>query len=215
MFTGIIEEVGRVSGVRSIEKGREITVTASAVLDDLKVGDSIALDGACQTVVARADDGFSVQAVHTTLGRTTLGELEPGRPLNLERPMPATGRFGGHWVQGHVDGVGTVREVRREGETFLLTLLLPEIVRPITVLHGSLAVDGVSLTVHALSRGGEAQVALIPYTYAHTNLSRLRSGDRVNVEGDLVGKYVGRWLAETRGAGAPEGAPHREPEGPG
>lgn len=199
MFTGIIEEVGRVSRVRPLETGREITIAAAAVLDGLKPGDSLALDGACQTVAARSEGEVSVLAIHTTLGRTTLGELEPGRAVNLERAMPAGGRFGGHWVQGHVDGIGTVREVRREGETVLVTILLPEVVRPVNVLHGSLAVDGVSLTVNALSEGGEAQVALIPYTYTHTNLSRLRAGDRVNVEGDLVGKYVARWLAETRG----------------
>lgn len=212
MFTGIIEEVGHVTRVRPGETGRELTIAASSVLDDLTLGDSLALDGACQTVVARSESDFSVLAIHTTLGRTTLGAFEPGRAVNLERAMPATGRFGGHWVQGHVDGIGMVREVRREGETVLVTLLLPEVARPLTVLHGSLAVDGVSLTVNELSEGGEAQVALIPYTYAHTNLSRLRPGDRVNVEGDLVGKYVARWLAYTGGAES-EGPP-RESEFP-
>ncbi|MGH7544686.1 MAG: riboflavin synthase [Gemmatimonadota bacterium] len=200
MFTGIIEEVGRVTRVRPLETGREITIAASVVLDGLTLGDSVALDGACQTVAALSDGDFSVLAIHTTLGRTTLGEFEPGRAVNLERAMPAGGRFGGHWVQGHVDGIATVREVRREGESVLVALLLPEIVRPLTVLHGSLAVDGVSLTVNSLSDAGEAQVALIPYTYTQTNLSRLRAGERVNVEGDLVGKYVARWLADTRGA---------------
>lgn len=196
MFTGIVEEVGRVTAVREIEQGREITIAAATVLDDLLAGSSICVDGACQTVVSRTRDGFSVQAVRTTLARTTLGELAPGRAVNLERAVPASGRFGGHWVQGHVDDVGTVRAVQKEGETVLVTIRLPEEVRRITLLHGSVAIDGVSLTVNALLDGGEAQVALIPYTYAHTNLSRLRPRDRVNVEGDLLGKYVARWLAE-------------------
>jgi riboflavin synthase len=135
--------------------------------------------------------------------------------VNLERAMPASGRFGGHWVQGHVDGVGTVREVRTEGEggDILVTIRLPEEVRRTTILHGSVAIDGVSLTVNALFDGGEAQVALIPYTYAHTNLSRLRPEDRVNVEGDLLGKYLARWLAESRAVLEPK-AEAAEPEPP-
>ncbi|MBI4512501.1 MAG: riboflavin synthase [Gemmatimonadetes bacterium] len=203
MFTGIIEEVGRVTAVRSLEEGREITIGASLVLEDLKVGDSVNVDGACQTVVSRGRESFSVQAIRATLSRTTLGEFEPGRPVNLERALAAGGRFGGHWVQGHVDGVGTVRELRRAGETVFLRVELPEPVRPVTVPQGSLAINGVSLTVHALPAEGEAEVALIPYTYEHTNLSRLKPGDRVNVEADLVGKYVVRYLARLLGLADP------------
>lgn len=198
MFTGIVEEVGRVTAVRPLGEGREITIAAVKVLDGLAVGDSVNVDGACQTVVARGGGEFSIQAVRTTLGRTTLGEFEPGRPVNLERAMPASGRFGGHWVQGHVDGVGVVRQVRKAGETVFLTAALPEAVHGLVLLHGSIAIDGVSLTVNALPAEGEAEVALIPYTYAHTSLARLRPGDRVNVEGDLVGKYVVGWLERLR-----------------
>lgn len=203
MFTGIVEEVGRITAVRSLEEGREITIGASLVLDDLKVGDSVNVDGACQTVVSRGTESFSVQAIRATLGRTTLGEFEPGRPVNLERALAAGGRFGGHWVQGHVDGVGTVRELRPAGETVCLRVELPEPVRPVTVPQGSLAINGVSLTVHALPAEGEAEVALIPYTYHSTNLSRLKPGERVNVEGDLVGKYVLRYVARLLGLADP------------
>lgn len=198
MFTGLVEEVGRVTEIRPLEGGRVITIAASQVLHDLEVGDSLSVDGVCQTVISRTERSLSVQAIRTTLSRTTLGELEPGRPVNLERALPAAGRFGGHWVQGHVDGVGTVREVRRAGETVFLSVELPEIARSVTILHGSLALDGVSLTVNALPSQGEAEVALIPYTYERTNLSRLRPGDHVNVEGDLVGKHVMHFLAAWR-----------------
>ncbi len=200
MFTGLIEEVGRVAEVGPLEGGRAITIAAAPVLEDLQVGDSISVDGACLTVVSRTDRSFSVEAVRTTLSRTTVGAFEPGRPVNLERAMPAAGRFGGHWVQGHVDGVGTVLDVRRAGETVFVRVELPEAVRPVTILHGSIAIDGVSLTVNAIPAEGEAEVALIPYTYANTNLSRLRAGDWVNVEGDLVGKYVRDRLAAWREA---------------
>lgn len=206
MFTGIVEEIGRVTAVRPFEEGREITIAAARVLEDLEVGHSVSVDGVCQTVVSRAADSFSVQAIRTTLSRTTLGEFEPGRPVNLERAVAAGGRFGGHWVQGHVDGVGTVRAVRRAGETVFLRIGLPDPVQPVTVAHGSLTIDGVSLTVHALPAEGEAEVALIPYTYARTNLSRLKAGDRVNVEGDLVGKYVVQYLARVLGARDPGAA---------
>ena len=211
MFTGIVEEVGRVAAVQPLEEGREITIAAARVLEDLAVGDSINVDGACQTVVARSAETFSVQAVRSTLGRTTLGGFEPGRPVNLERSMPASGRFGGHWVQGHVDGVGEVRSVRPAGETVFLTVRLPEAVRDAVVLHGSIAIDGVSLTIHALPAEGEAEIALIPYTYAETNLARLAPGDRVNVEGDLVCKYVFQWLSKLRAADP--ALPARRPAG--
>jgi riboflavin synthase len=202
VFTGIVEEVGTVVAVEPFAQGRRITVRASAVLADLRIGDSIALDGVCQTVVARDESTFTVEAIRTTLARTTLGEFGPGRPVNLERPVAAGGRFGGHFVQGHVDGVGTVVSVRPAGETVLLAVELPEPVRPVTILHGSLTLDGVALTVNALPAPGQAEVALIPYTYRRTNLSRLRPGDRVNVEGDCIGKYVQALLLAWRDAAA-------------
>ena len=196
MFTGIIEELGVVQEVRELEGAREIAVSASRVLGDLGEGDSIGLDGVCQTVVSLQEDAFTVQAIASTLSRTTLGEYEPGREVNLERPLAVGERFGGHFVQGHVDGVGSVEEVEREGEMVLVRFRLPEAVEPYTILHGSITVDGVSLTINALPGDGNAQVALIPYTYAQTNLSRLVAGSRMNLEADMIGKYVVRALAE-------------------
>lgn len=197
MFSGIVEEVGIVE--RAVDMGggaREIVINAQKVLADLKTSDSINVDGVCQTVVEVGSNSFKVQAIATTLSRTTLGEYRRGREVNLERSIAAGERFGGHFVQGHVDGVGTVGSVSRRGEMVLVRFSLPETVRPFTILHGSVAVDGVSLTINALPERGTAEVALIPYTYEHTNLSRLSPGERVNLEADMIGKYVARALGE-------------------
>lgn len=202
MFTGIIEEVGTVEAVEASGNGRDIVIAARSVLSDLDVGDSISVDGVCQTVVERTSAAFRVHAIATTLSRTTLGEFEMGRRVNLERPVTAGGRFGGHLVQGHVDGVGEVVSVDEEGEMVRVRFTLPDTVGSYTILHGSIALDGVSLTVNDLSPEGNAEVALIPYTYANTNLARLVRGSRVNLEADLLGKYAVRALSGYReGAG--------------
>ncbi len=215
MFTGIIEEVGVVREVIRLDAGRELVIAAETVLADLEVGSSISVDGVCQTIVQLGDGAaafLKVQAIASTLSRTTLGEFEPGRGVNLERPIAAGERFGGHFLQGHVDGVGAVTEVEREGEMVRVAFTLPDTVRPYTILHGSIAVDGVSLTINALGGDGTAEVALIPYTYAHTNMSRLAPGSRVNLEADLIGKHIVQALAEYRevapgGAGEGSGGP--------
>jgi riboflavin synthase len=194
MFSGIVEEIGVVEGVTETGNGRDLVIRAETVFDDLKTSDSINVDGVCQTVVELSAGTFRVQAIATTLSRTTFGEFRPGRQVNLERPIAAGGRFGGHFVQGHVDGVGTVRSMKREGEMWLLRFSLPDTVGPYTILHGSITIDGVSLTINALPDTGTAEVALIPYTYEHTNLSRLAPGGRVNLEADMIGKYVARAL---------------------
>lgn len=204
MFSGIVEEVGVVRSAVDRGNGRELIVDAERVLSDLKASDSINIDGVCQTVVEVVGSGFRVQAIATTLSRTTLGEYRSGRRVNLERPIAAGARFGGHFVQGHVDGVGKVTEVRRRGEMWLVRFTLPDTVRPYTILHGSIAVDGVSLTINGLPAPGTAEVALIPYTYGHTNLSRLSPGCRVNLEADMIGKYVALALGRYAGGGSGE-----------
>jgi riboflavin synthase len=201
MFTGIVEEVGRVAAVERFDDGRRIRVVAARVLGDLAVGDSIAVDGVCQTVVARDDQGFVVEAIATTLGRTTLGTLAAGDEVNLERPLAAGARLGGHFVQGHVDAVARVRSIDPHAEHVLLDVEVPDHVAEVTVLHGSIAIQGVSLTVNALPAPGVVQVALIPHTWTHTNLRRLRPGSGVNVEGDLIGRYVVEYLKRRGGTG--------------
>lgn len=194
MFTGLIEEVGRLVAAEPTPRGLRIRIAAAKVTQDMQLGDSISVDGVCQTVVAIHDDGFSVEAMAPTLARTTLGSLRPQQKLNLERPVSLATRLGGHLVQGHVDGVGTVRSVQRSGEHVLIDIEMPEAVADVTVLHGSIAVNGVSLTVNDLPDENTMQVAIIPHTWEHTNFAELQAGSTVNLEGDMIGKYVVEFL---------------------
>jgi riboflavin synthase len=200
MFTGIVVAVGRVSHVEELRDARRIRIeTDAGFLATARDGDSIAVDGVCQTLVDSTADSFTVEAIGTTLSRTTIGEFEPGRAVNLEPALALGDRLGGHLVQGHVDGVGTVAAVVHSGEHVLLDVTLPPEVAEVTVLHGSLTIDGVSLTVNALPAPGQAQVALIPYTWDHTNLSRLEAGSTVNLEGDMLGRFVVHYLKLRQG----------------
>ncbi|HWK89486.1 MAG TPA: riboflavin synthase, partial [Longimicrobium sp.] len=204
VFTGIVEEVGTIAAVRPEGNGVVFTVHAAAVLPGMGLGDSIAIDGACQTVTAITDTGFTVQAVAMTLGRTTFGEFAPGRRVNLERALAFGARLGGHLVQGHVDGVGRVLRVQPQGEQTLIDITLPDGVVDVTVLHGSITLNGISLTVNALPEPGACQVSLIPFTREHTNVGGLRAGDAVNVEGDTIGKFVRHLLGSPARAGQGE-----------
>ena len=195
MFTGIVMEVGVVSEVTEVADARRIRVKAgTGFMSSVHTGDSIAVDGVCQTVVAVTPTSFTVEAIGTTLARTTFGELAPGRPVNLEQALALGDRLGGHLVQGHVDGTGDVLRVERTGEHVVLDVRLPDPVAEVTVLHGSITIDGVSLTVNALPAPDAAQVALIPYTWNNTNLARLHVGSRVNLEGDMLGRFVVHYL---------------------
>lgn len=192
MFTGIVESVGSIETVRPLGDGRELVVHAPALRDSLAPGDSVSIDGACQTVTRLVDGGFTVQSVATTLQRTVLGEYAAGRSVNLERALALGARLGGHLVQGHVDGVGEVLRVEPRGELVLIDFRMPAEVAEVTILHGSITLDGVSLTVNALPRPDVAQVSIIPFTWEHTTLRDYAVGRRVNLEGDLIGKYVRR-----------------------
>lgn len=203
MFTGIVEEVGTIAAVEPLGNGVAITIHAQAVLDGLRLGDSIAVDGPCQTVTAITEDGFSVQAIATTLGRTTFGAFRPGQRVNLERALAFGSRLGGHLVQGHVDGVGKVLRIEPREELTLIDFTLPEEVVGVTVLHGSITLNGISLTVNDLPEPGVCQVSIIPFTWEHTAIGDLREGDGVNVEGDMIGKFVRNLLgAPARGGGS-------------
>ncbi len=190
MFTGLIESVGRVDAVEPVPSGRRIVIR-TAFAPELQLGESVAVNGVCLTVTARTGDTFAADVGPETLRVTTLGDVSAGRAVNLERSMRADGRFGGHLVQGHVDGVGTVEEVRADGESHWLTIGFAAEHGAMLVPKGSVAVDGVSLTVAGLE-GARLRIMLIPFTWSHTSLSALRPGDRVNLEFDMVGKYVAR-----------------------
>lgn len=199
MFTGIVQAVGMVERREAGERTVRFRIRCPAIAPELEEGESVSVDGVCQTVTGREGEGFTFEAVSTTLARTTATEWTEGRHLNLERALALGDRLGGHLVQGHVDGVGTVRSLHREGETVRMAVELPGEVAEVTVPRGSLALDGVSLTVSEIE-GAVAEVAVIPYTWSHTNLDRLREGARVNLEADLMGKYAARLLAPYRGA---------------
>lgn len=202
MFTGIVTEVGQVSAVE--READRLGFTIDVTYDDLELGESIAVSGACLTVVDCADGWFKVEAIVTTRGRTWFGNLQVGDAVNLERAMKVGDRLGGHFVQGHVDGVGTVTRVVTHEDAVLVDIEVPDEVAELTVPHGSISIDGVSLTVNAMPQPNVVQVALIPYTLQHTTLGGLEVGDPVHVEGDMIGKFV-RQLIRDRSSGAAGG----------
>jgi riboflavin synthase len=195
MFTGIVEETGRVEEVRRRGDVLAVRIAARRVLEDLAKGGSIAVSGCCLTAVEVDEGGFVCELTDETLARTAFDErLTPGALVNLERPLRAGGRFDGHIVQGHVDGLGVIRSLERGGEAAELVVEAPKELGRYLVEKGSVAVDGISLTVARLLPGGFA-VAVIPYTLEVTNLAAARAGDRVSLEVDVVAKYVERLLS--------------------
>ena len=196
MFTGIVEALGEIWEVEEGHGLRSFRIAAPpAFLSGTEPGASIAVDGACLTPVNIADGNFTVQAVTSTLSRTVAGEYRAGRMVNLERPLAFGGRLDGHLVQGHVDGIGRLIRVRGDAGLRVLEASIPRGVHRTTLLHGSIALNGVSLTVSRIEPPDRIQVAIIPHTWEVTNLRWLGSGDALNVEGDLIGKYVGKLLA--------------------
>jgi len=191
VFTGLIEHVGRVERVGDTPAGRELRITAP--FTDLRNGNSIAVNGTCLTVRGTGDGWFEAAAVLTTLERTTIGDWTKGTRVNLERAIRADARLGGHIVQGHVDCVATVRGREERGDTLLIDVQVPSFMETLFAQHGSVAIDGVSLTVNELRTGG-LQVALVEYTLRNTTLGDLRVGSRVHVEADVIAKHVRRLL---------------------
>ena len=185
MFTGIVEEVGVVAKI----SGNAMTVRASKVLEDVKLGDSISVNGACLTAVDFSKSEFSVDLSPETMRRTTLGQRSVGGPVNLERALLASDRMGGHIVQGHVDGTGRVMSIKTDGDSIVFRIRVPKRLNRYIVEKGFVAVDGISLTV--VKRGASSfTLAVIPYTLENTNLSAVSVGDRVNLEADILAKYV-------------------------
>ncbi|MGI6027548.1 MAG: riboflavin synthase [Candidatus Scatomorpha sp.] len=193
MFTGIVEELGTIRSVRRGAASAVLSIGAAEVLSDLKIGDSVAVNGVCLTVTSLDDGGFTADVMHETLGRSSLGALAPGGRVNLERAMPANGRFGGHIVSGHIDGTGKVASVRPDDNALWYTIsAAPELLRYI-VEKGSITIDGISLTVASVDEVSFS-VSLIPHTAAVTTLGKKRAGDTVNLETDIIGKYVEKLL---------------------
>jgi riboflavin synthase len=196
MFTGIITDVGTVQRAAHNSNGLELTITAS--YQDLEPGESVAVDGACLTVQTVARNAFNAHIIRTSLDRTRFADYAAGQRVNLERALRAGDRLGGHLVQGHVDGVGTVERVSQLEDARLVDLRVPDEVARVSIPLGSITVDGVSLTVNAKPGSGVVQISLIPFTLQHTTLGERRTGDRVHLEADTIGKYVSALLEERR-----------------
>lgn len=197
MFTGLIEDVGKIVSLRLVERAAVLTVKTGLSLRAMDLGASIAVNGACLTVVKKGKGEFTVDMSPETLERTSLKDLRPGSFVNLERPMRLNDRLGGHLVTGHVDGVATVASIEEKGEFTFFKFRVPRRLGAFVVSKGSVAVDGISLTVNECG-ARQFSVALIPFTLQHTNLRARRVGDKVNIETDLIGKYVSN-LMKRRG----------------
>jgi riboflavin synthase len=197
MFTGLIKELGRVEAVAGSDDGARLRIAAT-LSSELSEGDSVAVNGACLTATSVTDGIFEADVMHQTLSLTTLGGLEQSSPVNLELPLRPTDRLGGHVVQGHVDGTATVAELSADGFAKRLRVELPEELLPYVVERGSIAIEGVSLTIAALTDTG-LEVSLIPETLERTTLGSLEAGDRVNVECDVLARYVRRQLSADAG----------------
>ncbi|HKV46763.1 MAG TPA: riboflavin synthase [Candidatus Acidoferrales bacterium] len=200
MFTGIIEHLGKVASLTATGDGGRLAVDLTAapeIAKEIKLGHSIAVNGCCLTVVEHDKKHFSADLSGETLRRTSLGGKKTGDPVNLERPLTAGARLGGHFVQGHVDGVGRVTSLTPEGENWWLSIEVPENLRRYVAEKGSISIEGISLTV-ARWHDGIASIAIIPFTYQHTNIHALSAGNAVNLEGDILAKYVESLLAPVK-----------------
>jgi len=189
MFTGIIEELGKLAGIQHIPGGKRLKFSAKSVLSDAKIGDSISVNGVCLTVSNIELDSFTAEAVGETLKKSTLDLLKPGTVVNLERALRLSDRLGGHIVLGHVNGIGQVSQIRKLGDNYHLVVNLPTELRKFAVPEGSIAVDGISLTI-AHVQNGQVTISVIPHTFAHTNLQSVKTGQAVNIETDILARYM-------------------------
>jgi riboflavin synthase len=201
MFTGIVKAMGVLESFPHTAAGGRMRIRAPEVVPQLKVSDSMAVNGCCLTVVALDGECFEMDLSGETLRRTSFGEMQPGTKVNLEPPLRAGEEFGGHFVQGHVDGVGRVISLTPEGENWWLSVRVPDEVARYVAMKGSIALDGISLTVAGWHEG-VVDIAIIPFTWEHTNVHAMRLGDAVNVEADILAKYIER-LLEAREQAAP------------
>jgi len=199
MFTGIVEEVGIVRQVITGSRSGEIAIQARKVLAGTKIGDSIAVNGVCLTVTGLSSDGFTADVMPETLRRSNLGSLRKGSPVDLERAMAADGRFGGHIVSGHIDGTGRIAQMKRDENAVVVTIAAPAELLALVVEKGSIAIDGISLTVASVTTA-DFTVSIIPHTAEETVLLRKMQGDTVNLETDIIGKYVHKLLQRTDSA---------------
>ena len=193
MFTGLIEEVGEIKSIQPIAGGKKLFIAARSIIEDLAVDDSVAVNGVCLTAINHSDEGFWVEAVAETLEKTTLGKVSSGTKVNLERAVRLQDRLGGHLVQGHVNGMSKISRIDKLGDNYALDILVNKTLEKYMILEGSIALDGISLTIARLS-GLQVGINIIPHTWANTNLKFLKVGDYINTEVDVIAKYVEKLL---------------------
>jgi len=193
MFTGIVEEIGKIEKSSPIAGGFEIKIKAKKVLEDIKVNDSICIDGVCLTVTKADEKYFWVDAVGATLDKTTFNQIQPNTLVNLERSVKLSDRLGGHLVQGHVNGIGNLTEIKKLGDNYLLKIRIPENLESYLIKEGSITINGISLTIADLNKN-EISISIIPHTWQNTNLKTKQVSDIVNVEIDILAKYVEKLL---------------------
>ena len=193
MFTGLIKEIGEIKSVVTNPEGKLLGIKSRELIKEIAIDDSVSVNGACQTVVKVKGDIFYVQAVHVTLEKTTFGSLKPGNPVNLELSLRPMDRLGGHFVSGHVNGTGQITKVLSQGKNWLITVKYPKELEKYIIQEGSIAIEGISLTVAYLKKG-EMTVSIIPHTYEKTTLGSKKVGDKVNLEVDLLAKYIEKLL---------------------
>lgn len=195
MFTGIIEEIGKISSINPIAGGMRIKISSSKILDDVSVDDSICVSGVCLTAIKIEGDGFWVDAVGTTLDKTTFSQIQLSASVNLERSLKLNDRLGGHFVQGHTNGIGTILEIDKLGENYFLKIKVNESLEKYLIEEGSITIDGVSLTIAELD-GSKVGISLIPHTWHNTIIQYKKIGDKVNVETDVLAKYIEKLLGK-------------------
>jgi len=197
MFTGIIEEIGTIDSIKAGVKSSILTIQGNLIFDDLHIGDSVAVNGVCLTVAGYSRNTFKADVMHETLNRSSLGSLRKGSRVNLERAMSANGRFGGHIVSGHIDGTGKITKIEKDDNAIWYTIITNKSIMRYIVEKGSVAIDGISLTV-AKEKDNNFSVSIIPHTAKATILSQKSVGDTVNLENDMVGKYVEKLFCNTQ-----------------
>jgi riboflavin synthase len=193
MFTGLIEEIGKISSIVGIPGGKKIKISALKILDDLKVDDSVAVNGICLTVTKMETDSFICDAVGATISKTTLQKFQIGEEVNLERAMKLSDRLGGHLVQGHVNSIGTIIQIQKPGDNYYVEIMISSEIKKYLVEEGSIAIDGISLTIAGMD-DDTIGLSIIPHTWNNTILKNKKSGSRVNIETDVIAKYVEKLL---------------------
>lgn len=189
MFTGLIEEIGKIKTIKSIPGGKQITIAAEKIMDDLKIDDSVCCSGVCLTVTGFTKNSFTVDAVGATLTKSTFASIHEQEWINLERSVRLNDRLGGHLVQGHVNGVGSIGDIEKPGDNYMLKISVPSSLSKYIVDEGSIAIDGISLTIAKIEES-IITLSIIPHTWANTNLNIKKTGDKVNIETDVIAKYV-------------------------